>query len=78
MYYNEADLTLIRPHSDENKQEILPLMALILTVLLDINVLQWGRPHSDENKQEILPLMALILTVLLDINVLQWGRPHSD
>jgi hypothetical protein len=46
MYYNEADLTLIRPHSDENKQKILPLMALILTVL-DINVLQWGRPHSD-------------------------------
>jgi hypothetical protein len=39
MYYNEADLTLIRPHSDENKQEILPLMALLLTVL-DINVLQ--------------------------------------
>jgi hypothetical protein len=29
MYYNEADLTLIRPHSDENKQKILPLMALI-------------------------------------------------
>ena len=32
MYYNEKDLTLIRPHSDDNKQKILPLMALILSV----------------------------------------------
>ena len=39
MCYNEKDLILIRPHFDKNKQEILPLMALILTVL-DINVLQ--------------------------------------